>query len=247
MIPNIHVKKILSKKRVLLFSLLILGLVNSFLSAKNKENLPPYEGEWFSNVSREPKGFSVRELYVFKTFHSRKFVLSQINFNETRKWEETRYFGKWSYENEKNDSIRLQAENCSVYATSELGKRWALIRAFDCDHLIFYSKISTDQEMTLTPSMNFHASENFQRIQTNPNYIQSIVILTDSKNFTSWGLRLNQTRKGSTQYIEKRNSNKKIPVQVQETVDSSGSYIAEGVEIGDFLIILNDKRKSLLE
>ncbi len=216
-----------------------------FLGAKEKSF--SLNGEWFSGVRRQPKGFDARELYFFKSYNSNKFVFSQISFNETRKWEETRYSGKWELEDGDFGIANLKAEGCSVYASSELGKKWVLIRAFDCDHLTFRAKIHSEKELTLSPTMDFENSETFQRVSSNPDSIQSLIISTDAKNFTSWGIRMNAVRKGSTSYISKK-TGAKIPAQVSETVDSSAIYKTDGlVEIGDMLVTKNKKTGGVFE
>ncbi len=232
--------------RFLLLITFASGLFGCNLIAKEKT--ASFEGEWFSNVTRQPKGFNARELYFFRTLKAGKFVFSQISFNETRKWEEIRYSGKWVLENGKADSADLKPEDCSIYAAPELGKRWILIRTFDCDHLSFRAKIQSDKAISLSPSMDFGSPEIFQRVENDPDLIQAMVILTDTKNFTSWGLRLNRARKSSKQHVMKRFGGAKIPVLIQEAIDSSATHKAEGnVEIGDILVIQNEKAKGFLE
>ncbi|MCE9499906.1 MAG: hypothetical protein K8R21_05330 [Leptospira sp.] len=203
-------------------------------------------GEWFSTVQKLPNGFDAKELYLYENSGSGKFVMTRISFNNLRNWEETRYSGKWKIL--PSGKIILNPVFCSVYGAQEIGKRWVLIRGFDCDHLEFEVSQKSPDSVTMIPAMNLEGSEEFKKPVTEKNSVASVVLLSIGNEFISWGINLNRIRKGSSPYMLKKNGTKE-KIEIVETVDSSGKYksLSGKADPGDFIIIQNKARSGSLE
>ena len=236
--------KILSKPIVLLFFAAIFSFVCPHFA--QEEYGEWVKGEWFSAIQKLPNGFDAKELHLWGNPEYGKFTMTRISFNVTRNWEETRYSGKWKYA--APGEIILSADYCTVYTAKEIGNRWALLRAFDCDHLRFTLSRNADDRLTMIPAMLLEGSEILTRPIHEKNSFSSLVILTHGKEFVSWGTSLNRIRKGAIPYLLKQNG-KKEKIEIIETIDSSGRYntLTGDAEPGDFIIIQNKKESGSLD
>lgn len=191
---------------------------------------------WFSDKIEFRSGYEFIQLLI----QDNKFILAKLNFNQERRWEETRIIGTV----QKNSNLELDffPEMCSVYATKKLSLRWILTQGFDCDHIkIQFTK--NRQEIIISPSIGIQEKYTLKTEQ-NPSEdsISGIVVEKEEQLTQIWGLQIRYLKKGSTA------SNNGFPLQLLETVDSTGSIVSsEFIKIGDIIKMNAAKSKGLFD
>ena len=97
-----------------------------------------------------------KELLLYRTFGDTRFSLVKISFNKTSGWEESKIEGQYS---EKEGIIELKPVICRIFATSAIGEKWIITRAFECDHLSFKLDKKTS---SLAPAFELSGQEEFR-------------------------------------------------------------------------------------
>ncbi|WP_246057518.1 hypothetical protein [Leptospira gomenensis] len=201
--------------------------------------VPIVSGEYYSRIRTLEEGYFVRQLFLDLERKHPKFVFTQLSVTKSKNREETRIEGKAVRE---NGFLRLVPESCRMFTNRESGNRWALLRAYDCDHLSFELESKEPNRISVSPDFipGTPASEYRKAASSETRRISALVLESGGKILEVWGLRLSRVRKNAFLVLEKENG-KRYPVRALETVETTGQVSAEGipVEKGDILLYTN--------
>ncbi|WP_394854604.1 hypothetical protein [Leptospira ellisii] len=208
-------------------------------TADSRIRLPIAPGEYYSKIRTLEEGYFVRQLFLDLERKNPKFVFTQLSVTKSKNREETRIEGKAIRE---TGLVRLIPESCRMFTNRESGNRWALLRAYDCDHLSFELESKEPNRISVFPDFipGTPASDYKKAASSETRRISALVLESGGKILEVWGLRLSRVRKNATIVLEKENG-KRYPVRALETVETTGQVSAEGipVEKGDVLLYTN--------
>lgn len=204
-----------------------------------KTTLPLLSGEYYSNIQKLEEGYFVRQLFLDTTRKQNKFVFVQLSVTLSKNREETRIEGIVKF---TARGAELIPESCRVFTNKESGNRWALVRAYDCDHLSFQIESNRPNFIFIEPDFIPGNSIGVYRksASSDPSKISALVLESNGKILEVWGLRLSRVRKNATVVLEKENG-QKYSVRALETIETTGQVTAEKIPIekGDILLYDN--------
>lgn len=196
-------------------------------------------GEYYSKIQKLEEGYFVRQLFLDTTRKQTKFLFTQLSVTLSKNREETRIEG---IVKPTSRGVRLIPESCRVFTNRESGNRWALVRAYDCDHLSFEIESNESNRVSIQPDFIPGNPIGIYRkaASSEPSRISALVLESGGKILEVWGLRLSRVRKNASIVLEKENG-KRYPVRALETVETTGQVTAEGVPVekGDILLYNN--------
>ncbi|WP_425591060.1 hypothetical protein [Leptospira barantonii] len=205
----------------------------------SKPFLPVLSGEYYSKIQKLEEGYFVRQLFLDTTRKQTKFLFTQLSVTLSKNREETRIEG---IVKPTSRGFRLFPESCRVFTNRESGNRWALVRAYDCDHLSFEIESNEPNRVSIAPDFIPGNPIGMYRkaASSEPSRISALVLESGGKILEVWGLRLSRVRKNASIVLEKENG-KRYPVRALETIETTGQVTAEGipVEKGDILLYSN--------
>nr|WP_245667265.1 hypothetical protein [Leptospira tipperaryensis] len=206
-------------------------------------------GEYYSKIQKLEEGYFVRQLFLDVTSARKnpKFIFTQLSVTLSKNREETRIEG---IAKPTRNGFQLVPESCRIFTNRESGNRWALVRAYDCDHLVFELESKKSNFILIRPDFipNTPPSGEYRKaISSDINRISALVLESGGKTLEVWGLRLSRVRKNASIVLEKENG-KRYPVRALETIETSGQVTAEGVPVdkGDILLYTNPGESSPL-
>ncbi len=196
-------------------------------------------GSWFSEKEVFQNGFSYQSLYLKKSINDEKFILSIINFNQIKLWEETRINGK--IQKISDEDYILKPEICSVYASKKLGQRWTLFRSVDCDHIALKLQ-KKGNEFILESIFDKEIKLLFSRPISNKNdTIFAKIIFLDSE-FYGWSVEARKLRKKSKAVFLKNE------LEILESVDSTIKLkYSDKIKLDSIFEIENGKPPSIFD
>lgn len=198
-------------------------------------------GEYYSKIQKLEEGYFVRQLFLdaSPTKKNPKFIFTQLSVTLSKNREETRIEG---IAKTTKTGFQLVPESCRVFTNRESGNRWALVRAYDCDHLVFELASKKPNSISIEPDFipGTPSGEYRKAISSDPNRISALVLESGGKILEVWGLRLSRVRKNATIVLEKEDG-KRYPVRALETIETTGQVTAEGIPVnkGDILLYSN--------
>ncbi|EMY78554.1 hypothetical protein LEP1GSC060_3925 [Leptospira weilii serovar Ranarum str. ICFT] len=234
-------------RELTLFTFCILTIQFCSVGNSGEENtrvsgpaLPLLSGEYYSKIQKLEEGYFVRQLFLDRTRKQTKFVFTQLSVTRSKNREETRIEG---IVKTTNRGAQLIPESCRVFTNRESGNRWALVRAYDCDHLSFQIESNRPNFISIEPDFLPGNPIGIYRksASSDPNRISALVLESGGKILEVWGLRLSRVRKNASIVLEKENG-KRYPVRALETVETTGQVTAEGIPVEKGDIILYDNR-----
>lgn len=201
----------------------------------------PEDGEYFSEILRIPSGFYVRQVRLQRQ-SKRGFEMSQLSVSQNRNWEETRFEGELTSD-ESGKFLRFRPRLCRIFTSKNPGDRWALTRAFECDHFEFLIWKSGTQELRVSPGPEGEEDGILFRKPKNvgPNQILGIVLGTETKTTSVWGMRISRVRKGAKSELRTADG-KTLELKNLKTVETTGELEADRnrpVSPGDFILYTN--------
>lgn len=156
------------------------------------------------------------------------------------RWEEARYEGKWV---QNADHWKLNTEICHVYTSRSLMERRALLRAYDCDHLVM--ELRWEEGMAkLSPSMYGENSEIIFRRPLNelgrtPRTKEKWGrVFFDGNRFIVWGIDIRYLKVGQRGKVFFENGTYLLS-PMSEVVDTSAEIIIQSKvspDIGAFFL-----------
>ncbi|WP_420843371.1 hypothetical protein [Leptospira alstonii] len=243
----LHFARTKKRRYFLLFTFCILTVQFCSVGDSREENarvsvpvLPLLSGEYYSKIQKLEEGYFVRQLFLDTTRKQTKFVFTQLSVTLSKNREETRIEG---IVKTTNRGAQLVPESCRVFTNRESGNRWALVRAYDCDHLSFQIESTRSNFISIEPDFIPGNPIGIYRksASSEPNRISALVLESGGKVLEVWGLRLSRVRKNASIVLEKENG-KRYPVRALETVETTGQVTAEGIPVEKGDIILYDNR-----
>lgn len=202
-------------------------------------------GIFFTVREELPEGFSMSSVYVYERFKKNGFVLSRISYNHSRKWEELRYEGDIFYSPQSKNYL-LQPTKCTLHGKSEIGKRFALLRTFDCEHVKFQIEYISNSKIRLVPDMFLESMSIYHRVIQDEKKSKvpekykylSRIIDKQKKQVIAWSYLMKRIPKQAKVYAIKNKTNEKIRIEILENFESTGKYIDKKnqIEIDDYLI-----------
>ncbi|EPG66101.1 hypothetical protein ACE5IS_11925 [Leptospira wolffii] len=201
----------------------------------------PESGEYFSELKKIPTGFYIRQIYLnHKT--KNEFYMSQLTVSEAKNWEEIRFEGKLT----KDDSgklLRFRPRLCRIFTSKNPGDRWALVRAFECDHFEFLIWKAGLRELRIVPGPEGEEDGVlFRRPNAGtPEKISGIVLRASGKNTSVWGMRLSRVRKGAKGQLETYDG-RNLDLRSLQTVETTGEAETTAPNLarpGDFILYTN--------
>ncbi|EMJ64040.1 MULTISPECIES: hypothetical protein [Leptospira] len=206
----------------------------------HKPVLPLLSGEYYSKIQKLEEGYFVRQLFLDMTRKQSKFIFAQLSVTLSKNREETRIEG---IVKTTNRGAQLIPESCRVFTNRESGNRWALVRAYDCDHLSFQIESIQSNSISIEPDFIPGNPSGVYRksASSDANKISALVLENEGKILEVWGLRLSRVRKNATIVLEKENG-QKYPVRALKIIETTGQVTAEGVPIEKEDILLYDNR-----
>ncbi|EMF92465.1 hypothetical protein [Leptospira santarosai] len=201
---------------------------------------PLLSGEYYSKIQKLEEGFFVRQLFLDMTRRQNKFVFAQLSVTLSKNREETRIEG---IVKPTSRGAELIPESCRVFTNRESGNRWALVRAYDCDHLSFQIESNRSDSISIEPDFIPGSPSGLYKkaASSDTNKISALVLESEGKILEVWGLRLSRVRKNATVVLEKENG-LRYPVRALKTVETTGQITAEGVPIEKEDILLYENR-----
>lgn len=207
---------------------LLLFFISSVLDA-NEE----LTGNYFTKKTILLNGFSMEQITLFPYGDKDRFMLSRFSYNKYRGYEENKIYGTILHSSATGDLI-LKGNECSVYAVRTPGKKWVLIRHFDCDHLEF-QLVRQGSQILLTPGVSMDTVSIFPITNSggNKNTTSCVIFKIEENKADCWGTGMKFIRKNSRAYIGKQS------IMIEETVESTGKFKIENGEEGDLIQIEN--------
>ncbi|TGM45666.1 hypothetical protein [Leptospira vanthielii] len=92
------------------------------------------DGLYFSEQLPTENGYLILGIEIFTEKGKSFYNAQELRFQNSRGWEEVLFIGKITKEGQ---NFLLTPEACQIRATDTWGKKMALLRRFDCDHLQF--------------------------------------------------------------------------------------------------------------
>ncbi|WP_061222376.1 hypothetical protein [Leptospira weilii] len=206
----------------------------------HKPILPLLSGEYYSKIQKLEEGYFARQLFLDMSRKQGKFIFAQLSVTLSKNREETRIEG---IVKTTNRGVRLIPDSCRVFTNRESGNRWALVRAYDCDHLSFQIEPIQSNSISIEPDFIPGNTSGVYRKSASfdANKISALVLESEGKILEVWGLRLSRVRKNATIVLEKENG-QKYPVRALKIIETTGQVTAEGVPIEKEDILLYDNR-----
>ncbi|WP_448522291.1 hypothetical protein [Schleiferia thermophila] len=157
----------------------------------------PYPSDWFEQtlVGEETKIY--RHLHLYKKSEEKSFLLYELSVHPILKYEELRIFGKVE---ETSSYVKLFVKKCAVYAKKDFEKRWVLIRAYDCDHLVFNLETISSKEILLKENIQAFADMRFQLASTKKGITLLQIQVEDYKQLIGWGIHSRRVIKQKKAY-----------------------------------------------
>ncbi|EKT87400.1 hypothetical protein [Leptospira santarosai] len=201
---------------------------------------PLLSGEYYSKIQKLEEGFFVRQLFLDMTRRQNKFIFAQLSVTLSKNREETRIEG---IVKPTSRGAELIPESCRVFTNRESGNRWALVRAYDCDHLSFQIESNRSDSISIEPDFIPGSPSGLYKkaASSDTNKISALVLESEGKILEVWGLRLSRVRKNATVVLEKENG-LRYPVRALKAVETTGQITAEGVPIEKEDILLYENR-----
>ncbi|MCW7470803.1 hypothetical protein [Leptospira kanakyensis] len=92
------------------------------------------DGLYFSDQLATENGYLILGIEIFTEKGKSFYNAQELRYQNSRGWEEVIFVGKVTKEGEE---LVLVPEACQIRATDSWGKKMALLRLFDCEHLSF--------------------------------------------------------------------------------------------------------------
>ncbi|TGL41481.1 hypothetical protein [Leptospira perdikensis] len=92
------------------------------------------DGLYFSEKLATENGYLILGIEIFTEKGKSFYNAQELRFQNSRGWEEVLFVGKVTTE---GSGLLLVPEACQIRAADSWGKKMALLRRFDCDHLQF--------------------------------------------------------------------------------------------------------------
>ncbi|WP_246032028.1 hypothetical protein [Leptospira fluminis] len=201
----------------------------------------PEDGEYFSPIRSLPTGFYVRQVFMNNKRHRPEFLISQLTVTEAKNWEETRFEGKLVADPE-GKGFRFRPKLCRIFTSKGPGDRWALTRAFECDHFEFLIWKAGPNEIRLVPGPEGEEEGLLLRRSASsvPGRVTAVVLRAKEGILEIWGIRLARVRKEATLVIEKPDG-KRTRLRSLKTVETTGEIQADGniLRPGDLILYTN--------
>jgi hypothetical protein len=177
-------------------------------------------------------------LYLYESRGIKKFIFHELSLNPYRKYEELRIQGKL------DNQLSLQTENCALYAKKELEKRWALIRAFDCNHLLFEVNIER-KTLKMSEKSNAYPTRILHKITKNDGFLLKIIDSNVEKS-VGWGIqarRILKQKKGFSIDLEGRLGSENKIISPRESI----VFFQNSSELGSYIWVPEQSSASFLE
>jgi hypothetical protein len=232
---------------LLIFTCFLLAVPNSPLKTSPIPPFTEWEGDYFSEIQSLNSSSYVQSIRLQK---NGKFYLYRILLHPEKKWEESRYEGRWEKSRKsENSDISLQVESCRYYTSRNLMDRRALLRAFDCEHVVMgFKKTENIQEnldetlkkskFVLSPDQygNDHSAAFFRflPLQTNP----YAIVISVEEDQLAWGIDLSRFKSNQVAKLLSPNGTHLQDVKLVEIVETSfrwKSDFKDSIPIGSFI------------
>ncbi|MCW7492445.1 hypothetical protein ND861_10075 [Leptospira sp. 2 VSF19] len=108
------------------------------------------DGLYFSERLPTENGYLILGIEIFTEKGKSFYNAQELRFQNSRGWEEVLFVGKIT---KVGDETLLVPEACQIRATEVWGKKMALLRRFDCDHLEFRLGLLSSGKFFLSESL----------------------------------------------------------------------------------------------
>lgn len=223
---------------------IILALTNSPLETSSTIPSSAWEGDYISEIQSLPNSSFTQIIRLQK---NGKFYLYRILLHPEKKWEESRYEGLWKKSGDSE--IALQVESCRYYASRNLMDRRALLRAFDCEHIVMVFKKKEDiqknsdstlkkSDFILSPDQygKDHSAMFFRFLpfQTNP----YAIVISVGEDQLAWGIALSHFKANQVAKLLSPNGSYLNDVKLVDVVETSLRWKSDSkalISIGSFI------------
>ncbi|TGK82736.1 hypothetical protein EHQ23_15685 [Leptospira bourretii] len=113
---------------------LVAGLFSLIFFWTNPNFAKSLDGLYFSERLSTENGYLILGIEIFTEKGNSFYNAQELRFQKSRGWEEVLFVGKVTRDGQ---DLILVPEACQIRATETWGKKMALLRRFDCDHLEF--------------------------------------------------------------------------------------------------------------
>lgn len=176
-----------------------------------------------------------------------KFYLYRILLHPEKKWEESRYVGKWKQS--EDSELSLQVESCLYYTSRNLMDRRALLRAFDCEHVVMGFKKSEKfqngsekavhkSEFTLNPDQygKEHSAQFFRFLPLQTN--SYAIVISVQEDYLAWGIDLSYFKTNQVAKLLSPSGAYLQDVKLVDVVETSFSWkgdFKDSIAIGSYI------------
>ncbi|WCL47555.1 hypothetical protein [Leptospira sp. GIMC2001] len=200
-----------------------------------------FNGDWTTHIHKTDLGaFS----YQLRILDNHNFQLYRLNLHPDMRWEEARYEGKWKWN--QDSSLSLKPESCRIYTSTDLMRRRALLRSYDCDHIEMISSLgdidTSSSEVKLIISPNEYGAGNSTHFFRSPKYSggKTAIVFTDGVRFLAWGIDLKYSKKGQKIRLVSKADKKIYSASIYSVAETALEFKLDSPLIpspGDFILL----------
>lgn len=202
----------------------------------------PYPSDWFGEVEIGKESKAWRQLHLFKKSKEHRFIFYELSFNPIRKYEELRISGHIV---EQPKEIRFLVDKCALYAKREFEKRWALIRAYDCNHLVFLIEKGFKKEVLLKEEREAFPDIPLKLIAREKG-INLRVLEIEKDRIVGWGIHSRRVLKQKTGFYLFENGTKGREIKILSPRESN-VFFEKSEPLSEYIWIPEQKYDSFLE
>lgn len=108
------------------------------------------EGLYFSDRQTTENGYLILGIEIFSEKGKSFYNAQELRYKKTFGWEEILFVGKITHD---GADLLLTPEACQIRAKEVWDTKFALLRRFDCDHLIFRLSKNENQQWVISESL----------------------------------------------------------------------------------------------
>ncbi|MBM9546895.1 hypothetical protein JWG40_07695 [Leptospira sp. 201903074] len=149
------------------------------------------DGLYFSEKLPTENGYLLLGIEIFTEKGNSFYNAQELRFQKSRGWEEILFVGKVTRE---GTDFLLIPEACQIRAAATWGKKMALLRRFDCDHLQFRLGVGDSGFFVLSESLFGTRKEVTLSYVLEHTVGNSVAVLFEAPQMTTegiWGFHLN--------------------------------------------------------
>lgn len=151
----------------------------------------PWDGLYFSERLPTENGYLLLGIEIFTEKGNTFYNAQELRYQNYRGWEEVIFVGKVTREGQ---DLLLVPEACQIRATDTWGKKMALLRRFDCDHLQFRLDLRESGLFVISESLLGTLKEVSLPYALDHSAGNPVAVRFDADQMTSegiWGFHLN--------------------------------------------------------